>query len=98
MSRTHIANTVGRTAGLLCVAALWASGCKAPAATERAATLAPLTTSGMLTVPHDVGHVKLFNPITPYTIAAHAPQVEYAPYPVSVRGRLDPLGHRLPAL
>jgi hypothetical protein len=62
--------------------ALSAAGCTGQAENDMTATLTPLLTTGMLTVPQDVGGIKLFDPISPYTIAARPPRVEYAAYPV----------------
>jgi len=70
---------------LLClamVALLWAAGC-GPAPKTDVGMLAPLPTDGLLAVPADRDGVKLFDPVTPYAVAKHAPKVEYVAYPVS---------------
>jgi hypothetical protein len=82
MRDVRLVSCAYRVVGVALAVILPTAGCGAPARTEKAVALAPLTTQGMLTLPHDMGGVKLFDPITPYALAKHAPQVEYAPYPV----------------
>ncbi len=73
-------NLIRRTLTLAAAAALLAAGCAAPQQPRGTAVLKALPTAGMLTPPADVGGAKLFDPITPYTIARRPPHVEYAAY------------------
>jgi hypothetical protein len=64
----------------LAAAALLAAGCAAPPPAEGTARLTVLPTAGLLTPLADVHGAKLFDPITPYTLARHPPRVDYAAY------------------
>ncbi|MCJ7543831.1 MAG: hypothetical protein MUP47_04575, partial [Phycisphaerae bacterium] len=82
MRHLRIATYARQVVGVALAVILLAAGCKAPAQTEDAVALTALPTKGLLAIPRDVGAVKLFDPITPCTVARHAPKVEYAPFPV----------------